>query len=215
MRMTRSRSISLAVLSLVTLAACGHARDAASDSTAAATDSTPPATAPSTSAAVTPASSSAASSAASTDAPITVADIDAWQKGMTAELKAVEDAGTARQNAKNATDTLNAMFGANDMSTRPAGAKGAGMSEARYQYVSNKLSSIVGNLSPIEAEMNMKDMPESFRKQMQQNREQSATQEMAGMAPDVQTALRTRAPELRKQSLDLAGARLKAAGAVH
>jgi len=211
MRMTRSRSISLAVLSLVAVAACGHSRDAATDSTAAATDSTPPATAPSTSAAVTPASSSAAS----TDAPITVADIDAWQKGMTAELKAVQDAGTARQNAKNATDTLNAMFGANDMSTRPAGAKGAGMSEARYQYVSNKLSSIVGNLSPVEAEMNMKDMPESFRKQMQESREQSATQEMAGMAPDVQAALRTRAADLRKQSLELAGARLKAAGAVH
>jgi len=211
MRMTRSRSISLAVLSLVAVAACGHSRDAATDSTAAATDSTPPATAPSTSAAVTPASSSAAS----TDAPITVADIDAWQKGMTAELTAVQDAGTARQNAKNATDTLNAMFGANDMSTRPAGAKGAGMSEARYQYVSNKLSSIVGNLSPIEAEMNMKDMPESFRKQMQQSREQSATQEMAGMAPDVQAALRARAADLRKQSLELAGARLKAAGAVH
>ena len=211
MRMTRSRSISLVVLSLVAVAACGHSRDAATDSTAAATDSTPPATAPSTSAAVTPASSSAAS----TDAPITVADIDAWQKGMTAELTAVQDAGTARQNAKNATDTLNAMFGANDMSTRPAGAKGAGMSEARYQYVSNKLSSIVGNLSPIEAEMNMKDMPESFRKQMQQSREQSATQEMAGMAPDVQAALRTRAADLRKQSLELAGARLRAAGAVH
>jgi len=211
MRMTRSRSISLAFLSLVAVAACGHSRDAATDSTAAATDSTPPATAPSTSAAVTPASSSAAS----TDAPITVADIDAWQKGMTAELTAVQDAGTARQNAKNATDTLNAMFGANDMSTRPAGAKGAGMSEARYQYVSNKLSSIVGNLSPIEAEMNMKDMPESFRKQMQQSREQSATQEMAGMAPDVQAALRARAADLRKQSLELAGARLKAAGAVH
>ena len=211
MRMTRSRSISLAVLSLVAVAACGHSRDAATDSTAAATDSTPPATAPSTSAAVTPASSSAAS----TDAPITVADIDAWQKGMTAELTAVQDAGTARQNAKNATDTLNAMFGANDMSTRPAGAKGAGMSEARYQYVSNKLSSIVGNLSPVEAEMNMKDMPESFRKQMQESREQSATQEMAGMAPDVQAALRTRAADLRKQSLELAGARLRAAGAVH
>jgi len=211
MRMTRSRSISLVVLSLVAVAACGHSRDAATDSTAAATDSTPPATAPSTSAAVTPASSSAAS----TDAPITVADIDAWQKGMTAELTAVQDAGTARQNAKNATDTLNAMFGANDMSTRPAGAKGAGMSEARYQYVSNKLSSIVGNLSPIEAEMNMKDMPESFRKQMQQSREQSATQEMAGMAPDVQAALRARAADLRKQSLELAGARLRAAGAAH
>jgi hypothetical protein len=209
MRMTRSRSISLAFLSLVAVAACSHARDAATDSTVA--DSTPPATAPSTSAAVTPASSSAAS----TDAPITVADIDAWQKGMTAELEAVQDAGTARQNAKNATDTLNAMFGANDMSTRAAGAKGAGMSEARYQYVSNKLSSIVGNLSPVEAEMNMKDMPESFRKQMQESREQSATQEMAGMAPDVQAALRTRAADLRKQSLELAGARLKAAGAVH
>ena len=32
---------------------------------------------------------------------------------------------------------------------------------------------------------------------------------------DVQAALRARAPELRKQSLELTGARLKAAGAAH
>ena len=203
MRMTRSRPISLAFLSLVAIAACSHARDAATDSTAAA-DSTPPATAPSTSAAVTPASSSASR----TDVPITVADIDAWQKGMTAELKAVQDAGTARQKAKNATDTLNAVFGANETSTRPAGATAAGMSEARYQYVADKLSSIVGNLSPIDSEMNMKDMPADFRTKMQQNREENATREMTGMTPDVQAALHARAAELRKQSLDLAGARL-------
>jgi len=210
MRMTRSRSISLALLSLVAVAACSHSRDTATDSTAGATDSTPPATAPSTRAALTPASSSAASA----DAPITVADIDAWQKGMAGELKAVQDAGTARQSAKNATDTLNAMFGANEPATRAAGAQAADMSEARYQYVSSKLSSIVGNLSPIEAEMNMKEMPAAVRTQMHQSREQNATQEMTGMAPDVQAALRARAAELRKQSLELAGARLKAAGAI-
>lgn len=204
--MTRSRFTSLAILSLVAVAACSRSHDEATDSARTAADSTPPATAPSASAAVTPATSSASG----VDAPIAVADIDAWQKGMQAELKAVQDAGTARQNAKSATDTLNALFAANETSTRAAGAKGAGMTEARYQYVATKLSSIVGNLSPIET--SVKDMPPAVVQQMRQGHEQSAAQEMAGMAPDVQTALRTRAPDLRKQVLDLAGARLKAAG---
>lgn len=212
MRMPRSRSTLLAALSVLTvvsIAACSHARDAATDSTAAATDSTPPTTAPSTSAAVTPATSSAGAA----DAPITIADVDAWQKGMDGELKAVQDAGTARRNAKNATDTLNAMFAANETSTFEAGAKAAGMSDARYRYVRDKLNSVVGNLSPIEAELSIKDMPAAIKTQMQQQREQTAAKEMTGMAPDVQAALRARAPALRKQSLELAGARLKAAGA--
>lgn len=210
--MTRSRFTPLAILSLVALAACSRSHDATTDSATAATDSTPPATAPSASAAVTPTSSSAAG----IDAPITVADVDAWQKGMAGELQAVHDADTARQNAKSATDTLNAMFAANETSTRAAGARAAGMSEGRYQYVATKLSSIVANLSPIENETTtMKSLPPAVAAQMRQSRAQSAAQEMAGMAPDVQAALRARAPALRKESLDLAGARLEAAGAVH
>lgn len=213
MRLTRSRFAPLALFAfvpLVALAACGHAHDATTDSSAAR-DSTPPATAPSASAAVTPASSAADGASA----PIIVADIDAWQKGMDGELKAVQDAGTQRKNAKNTTDSLNAMFAAQESSTEAAGAKAAGMTDARYRYVSSTLSPIVGNLSPLDSSITTKDMPAAVVTEMRQSREQSATQEMAKMSPDVQAALRARAPALRKQSLELAAARLKAAGAIH
>jgi len=215
MRMTRSRSTPFVILSLVatvTSVACGRAHDASTDSAAAAaTDSTPPATAPSASAAVTP----TASPAADASAPITVADIDAWQKGMQGELDAVQKAGQDMHAAKNPTDSLNAMFEANETSTRAAGAHGAGMSEARYQYVRTTLEPIVGNLAPLESTMNTKDLPPAVVQQMRQSHEQSAAQQLAKLSPDVQAALKQRAADLRKQSLDLAAARLKAAGAAH
>lgn len=214
MRMPRPRSTSLVVLAIVTLAACGHARDTAGDSTAAdstTADSTPPATAPSSSAAVTPAWSSASDAAA----PITVADIDAWQKGMDAELKAVQDAGTRMKSAKTPNDTLDAMTAGNEMSTRAAGAKAAGVSEARYQYLASTLGPIVGNLSPVLGNATIKDLPPSVAAQMHASEEQSAAKEMSGMSPDVVSALRTRAPALSKENFELAAARLKAAGAIH
>jgi hypothetical protein len=212
MRMTRSRLTPFVVLSLAAAIACGHPHDAATDSAgAAARDSAPPATAPSPSAAVTPASSPASDASA----PITVADIDAWQKGMQGELQAVQQAGQQRQSAKSATDTLNAMFAAQESSTRAAGAKAAGVSEARYQYLTSTLGPIVANLSPLESEMSTKDLPAAVVEQMRKSHEASAAQEMAKLSPDVQAALHARAPELRKQSLELAAARLKSAGATH
>lgn len=209
MRIARSRSTSLVVISFATLAACGHPRDAASDSTAA--DSTPPATAPSASAAVTPASSSASDVAA----PITVADIDAWEKGMKGELEAVQEAGTQMQSAKTPNDTLSAMTAANETSTRAAGATAAGVSEARYQHIASTLAPIVGNLSPVVGEAATRDLPPSVAAQMRASHEQSAAQEMSGMSPDVMGALRARAPALSKESFELAAARLRAAGAIH
>ena len=59
-------------------------------------------------------------------APVTVEDIDKWQRGMAAELEAVKDAGVRLKSAKTAQDSLDAMMRANDMSTLEAGARASG-----------------------------------------------------------------------------------------
>lgn len=204
----RSRSFSfLTVLALVT--ACGGKHDAATADTAAAQPETAAATPAAAPAATAPASTSAA------DAPLTVADIDRWQKGMAAELQAVQDAAKQLHDAKSGNDTVTAMFATNETSTLPAGAKAAGVDEERYKFIRSTLSTVVGEMSPISSEMNTKDMPPQMVAQLQQGRDQALARSTATMAPDVVAALKPRAAALRKQDLELTAARLKAAGAVH
>jgi hypothetical protein len=70
--------------------------------------------------------SAAAPAAAPADGgqkPLTVADIDRWDKGMAAELEAVHAAATRLDQAKTGNDTLTAMTDLQDMSTLEAGAR--------------------------------------------------------------------------------------------
>ncbi len=159
-------------------------------------------------------SAAATGSASAAQAPLTADDIDRWQRGMDAELAAVREAGTKLKAAKTGNDTLTAMTGALETSTRAAGAKAAGVDEERYNVIRTTLSSLAANLSPLEAEMNVKDMPPEMIAQLKQGREQSLAQASAGVPPAVIDALRPRAAALRKQDLTLVGERLKAAGAV-
>jgi len=146
--------------------------------------------------------------------PVSVDDIDRWQRGMAAELKAVQDAGVKLKAAKTANDTLDATMAANDMSTRDAGAAAAGLNPDRYQFVRTTLSSAVGKLSPLEMEMNVKEMPPEMIAQMQKSREESLKQMSNEVPAAVIEALRPRAAELRKQDMTLTGERLTASGAV-
>jgi hypothetical protein len=186
----------------IATAACSKAESSA-DTTAVDTAAQAAATA-------TPAPSQPTST---NSAPVTVEDIDRWVRGMAAELKAVQDAGAKLKAAKNANDTLSATMAANDMSTRDAGAAAAGLDPERYQFVRTTLSSAVGKLSPIEMEMNVKEMPPEMIAQMQQSREESLKQMSNDVPPAVIEALRPRAAELRKQDMTLTGERLKASGA--
>jgi len=146
-------------------------------------------------------------------APVTVEDIDRWQKGMEAELEAVKKAGADLKAAKNSNDTLSAMMAANDMSTRAAGAKAAGVDEERYQLIRNTLSSVVGQMAPIEQEMDVSKLPAASVAELKKGREAGLAQAAAGLSPELVEALKPRAAELRKQDLTLTGERLKAAGA--
>ena len=145
-------------------------------------------------------------------APVTVEDIDRWQRGMDAELKAVQDAGSRLKTAKTSQDTLEAMMGANEMNTVEAGAKAAGLDTERYKFVRTNLSSAVGALSPIEMEMNTKDMPPSMVEEMNKSRAATLAQMATDVPAPVVEALRPRAAALRKQSMTLVGERLKASG---
>jgi hypothetical protein len=82
--------------------------------------------------------SAAAPAAAPADGgqkPLTVADIDRWDKGMAAELEAVHAAATRLDQAKTGNDTLTAMTDLQDMSTLEAGAQAAGVDRERYNLI--------------------------------------------------------------------------------
>jgi hypothetical protein len=214
-RVSRRLSVGVLAAALLAAAACKPAERADSDDSAAGTDTASAmAEQDSASAAAAAASTSGAtSSAPPTAASLTVDDIDRWKRGMEAELAAVREAGTKLAAAKTGNDTLTAMTGTLETSTREAGAKAAGVDPERYNFIRSTLSSLTAYLAPLEMEMNVKDMPPAMVAQMKQNREQSLAQASAGVPPAVIDALRPRAAELRKQDLTLVGERLKAAGA--
>ena len=145
---------------------------------------------------------------------MTVADIDRWQKGMTAELAAVREAGTKMKAAKTSTDTLTIMMETQETSTRAAGAKAAGVEEARYGLIASTLSSIVRYMTPLDLEMDTKQMPASIKTAMQEDRDKAAARLSEPFQPAVIAALRPRAAELRKQEMSLTQERLRAAGMI-
>jgi|SRR5689334_8494075 len=191
------------------LVACGRP-DKTDTADSAASDTSASATAASTQ----PATPAAAGPANNTPASLTPDDIDRWQKGMDAELEAVRKAGADLKAAKTSNDTLTAMMATNEMSTRDAGAKAAGVDPERYQLIRTTLSSVAADMSPIENEMNLKDMPASAVAELKKGREASLAQATAGLSPALVDSLKPRAAALRKQSLTLAAERLKASGAV-
>jgi len=195
--------IRLVVIATV-VAACSRAEQADTTDSAAAVDTA-------TSASATPAPSP--SPANNTPASLTVDDIDRWQKGLDAELEAVKKAGADLKAAKTGNDTLTAMMAANDMSTRAAGAKAAGVDEERYQLIRTTLSSVVGQMAPIEQEMDVSSLPASSVAELKKSREEGLARDTVGLSPQLVEALKPRAAALRKQDLTLTGERLKASGA--
>lgn len=190
-----------AVLAAALLAACGgDAAEEAEDTLAAIEGDQGAMTAPT------------ADAAAPSDAPVTVEDIDRWQRGMAAELEAVRAAGERLARATTGTDSVGAIFDANDMATREEGARAAGVDEERYARLNSTFSGLVRYMVPLSSEMDVSGMPADMQKQMQDGREQALASGSEGVPAEVLEALRERAAELRRQELELVGARMKAAG---
>jgi hypothetical protein len=150
----------------------------------------------------------------SSSAPLTLADVRRWEQGMEGELKAVQAAGAKMKSARTGEDSLNAMMGVQEMTTASAGAQAAGVDEERYKFIRSNLSAVVSYLTPPELEgMDTAKMPQSMRDEFRTGREAQLKRMETEVPAEVVEALKPRATELRKKDMELAGARLKGAGA--
>jgi hypothetical protein len=121
-------------LGALVLAGCGGGDDPAADSTAvdAAGDT-------SIGAAVADGVPSDAPAGAPADAPITAADLDVYQRALTAEIALVNDAIARKARATTAEDSMTAMLDALDMKTEPEAARQAGIPVERYRQLGSVL----------------------------------------------------------------------------
>ena len=145
-------------------------------------------------------------------APLTVEDIGRWEKGMAAELAAVQDAGAKLKSAKTGDDTLSALMGVQEMTTTPVGARAAGLDQERYNVVRSDLSAATTYLTPYLGGIDTTMLSAAQREEMRQMNAAQLKQ-MEGRVPaEVVEALKPRADALRKKDLELVAARLKGAG---
>ncbi|HEU4565306.1 MAG TPA: hypothetical protein VFS05_11675 [Gemmatimonadaceae bacterium] len=197
----------LALLLVLSIAACGggaSADDAAADSAVEEVAATPEA-------APQPAQPAAAADASGQ--PLTAADIDRYERGLDAELAAVAEAAKRMKGAKSGTDTLAVLGDLQESATADAGAKAAGVGVERYRAIRTNLSSAAAAVAPLELEFAPEMLTPEMRAEMQKGRD-ATLQRLAPVVPaEVVEALRPRAASLRKKELQLAGERLKAAGA--
>ena len=192
----------LVLMSVAALVACGSG-----DKTADADSSAPVAVVD------TPAANASMAPQAGTGdaAPVTVADIERWERGMAAELQAVQAAGEKFKASKTGTDSVNNMMGSNEMSTLNAGAAAAGLNPERYKFVRSTLSQVALALHPLELDADLSSMP-GFADQLKAQGAQNLERMKADAPTEVVEAMRPRALELRKKHTDLVAARLRAAG---
>jgi hypothetical protein len=159
-----------------------------------------------------PAPDAAGQSGSPSSAPLSVEDIGRWEKGMAAELAAVQKAGAKLKSAKTGEDTLSALMGVQEMTTTPVGARAAGVDEERYGVVRSDLSAATAYLTPHLGGIDTTMLSPAQREEMRQMNAAQLKQ-MEGRVPaEVVEALKPKAEALRKKDLELAGARLKGAG---
>ena len=196
-----------ALLLMVLLGACGR-KDASPDTAAetASDGQEAPASDASTPAPVAQPSGNPAS------APLTTADIGRWEKGMAGEMQAVREAVAKFKNARTNEDTLNAMMGVQETSTREAGAKAAGLSPERYGFIRSNLSAVVGYLTPALGGIDTTMLSQAQRDELRQGNEAQLQRMQQDVPPEVVEAIRPRAVELRKKDMELVGERLKGSG---
>jgi hypothetical protein len=159
-----------------------------------------------------PAPDAADQSGSSSSAPLSVEDIERWEKGMAAELAAVQKAGAKLKSAKTGEDTLSALMGVQEMTTTPVGARAAGLDEARYSVVRSDLSAATAYLTPHLGGIDTTMLSPAQREEMRQMNAAQLKQLEGRVPAEVVEALKPKAEALRKKDLELTGARLKGAG---
>jgi hypothetical protein len=188
------------LFTMLLVAACGGSADNGESQDEAAADAPAPASDPSN------------EPASPTNAPLSVEDIERWEKGRAAELAAVQEAGKKLGTAKTGEDTLSAVMGVQEMTTRAVGARAAGLDEERYNVVRSELSSAVAYLTPHLGGIDTTMLSPAQREEMRQMNAAQLKQMEARVPAAVIEALKPKAEALRKKDMELAGARLKSAG---
>ena len=194
---------------LLCLAACGG-RDAdtppAEVATGAPADAATPAPATAAPEAVAPQSTA--------DAPIALADLDAYARGVQAEIDALRASADKVKQPRTAKDT-NAETAALLEMTSPdieaAGAKASGLDPARYAAVKQSADTVFGKLDTLHGLEAMTadagEMTAEMRKEVEANRASLEAQlgdPYAGLPPDVAAALKARhdtLAQLRAQAI--------------
>ena len=207
MSLDHLRRVIPAGLLVANLYGCGT-RDARPDADAQAAEAqdTTPAEDVSTDAAPAPAPADGGQK------PLTVADIDRWDKGMAAELEAVHAAATRLKQAKTANDTLTAMTDLQDMSTLEVGARAAGVDRERYNLIRSTFSAAASYLAPSVGGLDTTALSPDQRAEIRRGNAAQLDQMKDVVPPDVVTALTPKAAQLRTKDLELVAARLKGAG---
>jgi hypothetical protein len=192
----------------VLVAACGGGDKAAREAAAAAQEAEESEATPAADAAQPP----AAPAVSSTSRPVETADIDRWQKGLTGELEAVRAAAEKLRSAKSGGDTLSAMMSVQESATQEAGARAADVELERYKFIRSNLSAAASYLTPHLGGIDTTMLSQAQRDELRQMNQTQLQQLEKDVPREVIDALRPRADALRKQELELVGARLKGAG---
>jgi len=183
------RILTAAAFAIALAAPLGCKRDRAPDSDTATTEAESTDTASGGSGGSGESAAPATSSGAQTtgfDAPVTAADIDLYERALTAEIAEVRKALDKRRSAKTSTDTLAAMSAALDMNTTPAAAEKAGIPVERYRYLESVFGRAISarKMNPAMAKMG------------------EDTSSIAQLPPEAQERARKNLAELRAQNSD-------------
>jgi hypothetical protein len=201
------QAASAGLITLILLSACGRkdTKNGSSGENASAEEAAPSAENASSSQPAQPAANPST-------APLTTADIARWEKGIEGEMQAVRESAAKFKAARTSDDTLNAMMGVQETSTREAGAKAAGLDPERYGFVRSNLSAVVGYLTPALGGIDTTMLSPAQRDEMRQGNEAQIQRMQQEVPAEVVEAIRPRAVELRKKDMELVTARLKGAG---
>ncbi len=103
-------------------------------------------------------------------------------------------------------------MGVQEMTTTPVGARAAGLDPERYNMVRSNLGAAVGYLTPHLGGVDTTLLSAAQREEMRRMNAAQLKQLESTVPAEVIEALKPKAEALRKQELELAGARLKGAG---
>jgi hypothetical protein len=201
---------SMALALVIALAACGGDSDTRNELAAdPATDAAP--------------APGAADAGSVRDGALTVNDLDAYERGVEAEIAAVGEAERRRAAATSPSDTLEALADATELRTIEVGARAAGMPVDRYREVRQRVEGVLrANATPAASQMmgdvDTTNAPPEVRARVRENiREQEAATAraretaFAGLDPQVAAALRSRVDRLDSLRMRLVAERIRVA----